>query len=358
MKIGKIGFGILISTAILIAPQARATTWMDAFSAIKILEKSETEPIGNINSNYGQILNMRIELNESIYHEFFKSGLRTQIITTSKDKTIDPTIIQHINPIDQTHLQEFDVKIPLDFEKEGRAGGTNICSSFIIRTTFEANSVGYDVTGKYEKERKVVVCRDILATPTPSPSPVVEPLSTLTPSATAEPSPEPSGSPTTSTTTSFNTDDDFNSSGSGAIAACSKTILGKGIKAIVMAIPVVGMIPIAFSLFSISSAIFVTDRRRPEHWVKVIDAVTGKPVGGAIINIFSPDGKVRATWISDSKTGNAGDLLQQGEYKFVVQKPGYIFPSVEEPMFAMQSGEFIYRSGLINFKRSNMNLNG
>jgi len=364
MKLSKVGFVATLIITILIAQRASATTWMDAFDEIVILEAHETEQIGDISAKFGQRLQMRIVLEDENYQNFFRNALKTEITTTSINKDYDPTIKQYANALDQSHLQEFDVNIPVEFDKEGKQSENKFCASFIIRTTFLGSRVGYNVTGEYTKERKVVVCREVDATPSPSPTLIISPSPTTstTPSPIVEPliepTPEPTQDPSGPSTISLNTDDSFNSTGSGAIAACNKTILGKGIKTAVVAVPVVGMVPIVFSLISTISAIFTTDRRRPEHWVKVVDAVTGKPVGGAIINILSPDGKVRATWKSDAKTGNAGDLLQPGQYEFVVQKPGYIFPSVEEPLFPLQSGEFVYRSGLVNFSRSNMNTNG
>jgi hypothetical protein len=353
-------------TATLVASQANAKTWMDAFDEILILEEQETEQIGDINASFGQNLQIRIILEDENYQSLFRNSLKTEIISSTIDKTNDPTIKQYTNVLDQSHLQKFEVNIPVEFDKEGKLIGKRLCNSFIIRTTFLGSRVGYDVTGEYVKERKVMVCKEVKQTPTPTPiilpSPTIipspVPSQTPSPTPTIEASAKPSATPNIPTTISLNTNDNYNTTGSGAIAACSKTILGKGIKTVVMAIPVAGMIPIAFSLISMTSAVFTSDRRRPEHWVKVVDAVTGKPVGGAIINIVSPDGKVRATWKSDAKTGNAGDLLQPGQYEFIIQRSGYIFPSVEEPMFPMQSGEFVYRSGLVNFNHSNMNVHG
>lgn len=362
MKLSRIGVIVGLVT-ILVAPQALAKTWMDAFDEIMILDTGETGQAGDINAKFGDSLLIRIVLNDETYQNFFRYSLNTEIVTTTKDKTYDPIKTRHPDPKDQAILEQYTVKIPLEFDKEGKKVGTKFCSSFIIRTIFHGDRVGYNVTGEYVKERRVLVCREIDPTPTPSPTPIASPFPTPTleptpiSTPTPEPTPEPSDEPNFPTTISLNTDDSFNSRGSGAVAACSKTILGKGITTVVMAVPVVGMMPIVFSLISMASAVFTMDRRRPEHWVKVVDAVTGKPVGGAIINILSPDGKIRATWKSDEKTGNTGDLLQPDQYEFVVQKPGFVFPSTEEPMFPLQTGEFVYRSGLVDFNRSNMNIN-
>jgi len=362
MKLGKLASIAIVLAAILFASQAKAMHWIDAFSYIVILERNETQAIGNVHAHFGETLHFRVEMTENEeFVDFFKLFLKTSLITTTKDKTNDPKLIKLTNIKDQTHIGEFDVEIPVDFNKEATIEGTNLCSTFIVRITFDGGQMaGYDVEGTYAKERKVKVCDEASPVPTPSATPIPSPSPTGEPTPIASPIFSPPDTPVfppdTTKVVSTSNSDEFNSSGQGAIAACSRTILGKGIKTVVMAIPVAGAVPVAFSLISVGSAVFTVDRRRPEHWVKVVDAVTGKAVGGAVINVLTPDGKVRATWTSDAKTGNTGDLLQQGKYEFVVQKPGYVFPSSEEAMFPLQQGEFVYRSGLVDFNRSNMKI--
>lgn len=351
MKYRKSVYGAIVLAAVFFASQAKATTWMDAFSAIKIFNQGETEPIGNISASFGETLHMRIELNESSYHEFLKNGLKTEIVTTTLNKTDDPILTQRINFLDQTHLQEFDVAIPKDFIREAIQTESAKCIYFLVRTHIDSTRTGYDVLGTYEKERKVKVCENSLivdTTPSPSSSPFLTIVSPPSPSVTINPL-------VTSVTSISSTPTPVTSC---VETVCSQSFVEQVIKTVAIAIPLVGMIPIVFSLLNFTTAIFTTDRRRPEHWVKVIDSVTGKPVGGAIINVLTPDGKILTTWTSEAKTGNTGDLLQPGQYSFVAQKPGYIFPSVEEPMFPLQSGEFVYRSGLVDFNQSNMNTHG
>lgn len=352
--------------AITTSPVAQAKTWMDAFDEIKILYGNETEQGGAINAGFGETLkNIRVVLEDESYQEFFRNALTKEIVTSYKDKTNDPDIfnLPWSGTSDQSIMTSFNVQIPNDFINNAvlSRDKTKKCASFIIRISFNGDRVGYDVVGEYRKERRVDVCTNV--DPTPTPSPTTSPTTPFTPSPSATPTniPSPDPSPTPSdgpiSTLGTNNNNQFNSSGSGAIAACSQTILGKGIKTVVMAIPIVGMAPIVFSMASMTSAIFTFDRRRPEHWVKIVDAATGKAIGGAIVNVLTPDGKVRATWKSEDRTGNTGDLLPPGQYEFMVQKTGYTFPSSEEPLFPLQQGEFVYRSGLVNFGKSNINPN-
>lgn len=373
MKFNRILVPAFVVGCVVFPFATNAVNWYDEFAQIKILYGDEIEQGKTIQTNYGRTLNMRVVLDDVAWQEFFRYTLRTYVVSNTADTAHLPKITQHINIKNQANLQEFELYIPPNFDENGYERKSSGCSSFVVRVVFNKQSFDhssndvskyYDILGEMYKERKVIACAPFkLPTPTPTPSetpsptPILSILPTPTPAVSPTPSPEIINNQQSENSGS-NESSNFNGIGSGAVAACSRTILGQGIKAVVMAIPIVGMAPIAFSLLNMTAAVFTVDRRRPEHWVKVVDAVTGKPVGGAIINIITPDGKVRATWKTDDKTGNTGDLLQPGQYEFVVQKTGFVFPSVEEPMFPLQTGEFVYRSGLINLNQSNMHTNG
>lgn len=318
---------------------------MDAFADLEILlpgEKSgENTPI-SIGLN--EQLQFRVTIKDPEFQELLKKSLNIYLDTSHANWTESPIVGTTLyDGLDQLILKEISFKSPAKVKNP-----YGPCSTYYLTASLNSKTLGYEVVGNYKKERKITICLPSTAKPTVSPtlapifSPTAEVINIIPLTIADVPKNTPTGS----------------GPDSGNIASCSNDFLEKIIKIAVRAIPFAGLAPVAISLLNTTSAFFTSDRRRPEHWVKVIDAATGKPVGGAIINVLSADGKSLATWTSDPKTGNTGDLLQPGQYSFVVQKSGYIFPSVEEPMFPMQSGEFIYRSGLVTFNHSNMDING
>lgn len=121
------------------------------------------------------------------------------------------------------------------------------------------------------------------------------------------------------------------------------------------AVPVISLFPLIFPAVSFFTHFLALRRKKDSHWVKVVDSVTGKGVGDAIIEVITPDGKVRGIWKTDKKTGNAGDLLPLGIYEFSVKKDGWRFPSMQSPSFPVEENEFIYRSGKIDISNLKKN---
>jgi len=137
-----------------------------------------------------------------------------------------------------------------------------------------------------------------------------------------------------------------------AIAISSNT----AVKTVAIAVPVAASIPaaapVATNMATNFFGVFFWKRKRDEHFVKAVDSLTGKGIGNVVIFVRTPDGKSRATWTTDNRTGNTGDLLPSGKYEFVAQKQGWKFPSSEEPQFVLESGDMVYKSGFIEINNN------
>lgn len=210
-------------------------------------------------------------------------------------------------------------------------------------------------------------CEAILPSETPFPS------TTPTIAPTFSPEPEPTEEPSKSIIDAIFGSDSNDSSGSGIIkSTIAKILLNPTVKkvaetvssqnvakvasvaipvvAAIPAIPVAAASPAAAGLSNLSSnffGMFFWKRKRDQHFVKATDSLTGKGIGDVVVLVRTPDGKTRATWTTDKRTGNTGDLLPSGKYEFVAQKKGWKFPSSEEPQFILESGDTVYRSGFI-----------
>ena len=196
---------------------------------------------------------------------------------------------------------------------------------------------------------------DIVATPSPTLPPTFSPSSSPTVEPTSPgPTETPSFEPTpiiglVSPSPSIKPFIDLGSDTSAPVAVAATTIATTA-----AAISVINIVPgvasastQALSFGNFLFGIYFKKRKRPEHWVKVVDSITGKGIGGAMIQVRTTDGKVRTIWRTDEKTGNTGDLLPPGQYEFVVTKTGWRFPSYIQPIFAKQKGDLIYRRGII-----------
>jgi len=218
--------------------------------------------------------------------------------------------------------------------------------------------------------------------PSPIPTPTVSPSSDPSPAiiVTVSPSPSPSSDedlplptiitePIKKISTEVNKEidkavlsegmimeiDKAISSATGQQASVPVTAAATAVATTAAAVSVVNIAPsvAAASTQSLSSfgnfffGIYFKRKKKSEHWVKVVDSITGRGIGGSMIQVRTIDGKVRTIWRTDDKTGNTGDLLPPGEYELVVTKEGWRFPSYIQPVFTKQKGDVIYRRGII-----------
>lgn len=86
-------------------------------------------------------------------------------------------------------------------------------------------------------------------------------------------------------------------------------------------------------------------RRRKDRWWLVLDSDLGKPIVGAVVQVFdSVFGKLRETQVTN-KDGQCGFLLPPGTYTVLLQKAGFIFPATRTPPITLQKNEQWYRGG-------------
>lgn len=86
-------------------------------------------------------------------------------------------------------------------------------------------------------------------------------------------------------------------------------------------------------------------RRRKERWWLVVDSDLGKPITGAIVQVFDAQyHKLRETQAT-SRDGQCGFLLPPGTYYVLVRKAGFQFPPTHEPPVTLQKNERFYLGG-------------
>jgi len=361
---------IVVGAGLLVAPIVHAENNLEF---IQLLNAGESVAGGTISASYGDVLSFSIDArdgdnNSTSLPEDTSVDTTTASPVSSRDVSV--TAPSHNWSYPQ---KSFSVPIPDSFSQI-TAENAGKCGVFLVRISAPYKSA-HNVYTTVRKERLVRVCppTTLITDPSPTPesaTPSPEPeqqtedengntVATTKPSAKpATPSPTPRqllSIPVRTKPISMESEGDY---GSTADAVCARTPVIRTVRVATMAAPAVGILPfIASTLSFIGAMSSVSTRRKPEHWVKVVDSATGKGVGGAIINVIGSNGKVKATWKTED-SGNTGDILPKGRYEFVVQKEGWAFPSSEEPTFPLQQGEFVYRSGAVNLSSSKYKIDG
>lgn len=91
-------------------------------------------------------------------------------------------------------------------------------------------------------------------------------------------------------------------------------------------------------------------RRGVKNWGTVFDSETNMPIDFATVKIYSKDGKVMDSVLTD-KDGRFGFLVSKGAYSVEVQKEGFVFPSrADENSFDKNLYQNIYSGGVVNFE--------
>lgn len=88
-------------------------------------------------------------------------------------------------------------------------------------------------------------------------------------------------------------------------------------------------------------------RKQTDRWWLVIDTHLGKPVVGAVVQVFdSAMVKLQDQQVTGND-GQCGFLLPPGTYTVNVRRPGFVFPAKERPPISLKKGEILYTGGHI-----------
>jgi hypothetical protein len=94
-------------------------------------------------------------------------------------------------------------------------------------------------------------------------------------------------------------------------------------------------------------ALMFWGRKRKDRWWLIVDSDLGKPIAGAIVQVFDAQyHKLRETQVT-GKDGQCGFLLPTGTYYVLTHRAGFAFPPTHQPPLTLQKGERFYTGGNI-----------